>query len=224
MFPSQSMENIKRFRANEPNIVFNGMWSILLTGSAYQSADFATRHFKSFNNVSVQQWHLAICAQPHEYFNRQTHRDNGKWIADEGLPKISATIRSELKATGRTLPELYILFFDPYTTKLYRDGFNEKNRPVDNYSATAVVLELDGTRIGNEAHYKTGFEKAHEQIMKALDGKEHRSIASSEYGELLVSLNVNLHSFGFRSVLIGIGNVLLSTAFSTAVSVAFPKP
>ena len=212
MYPADKFDHLRRFYNSDGDILFNGLWSILITPSAEHSAEFAARHFCNFNEVSRGQWHLGVCARP-ERASGNNARTDVEWFKDNKRQKISDVIRLELKNAGIELPDMCAVFFDPNTSRFYRNGFIGSGLPEDNYSETIAYLPLDGSKIADANLYKAGFKKTHEEIVKAIEiyhGNAYGKISPEIYSSVLIELDSRLRPFGFKSFAKKIGVVTLS--------------
>jgi len=62
MMPKFSIKDFIDTHGDPESFKYNGVWSLLLTSSAEETADFARRYFDAFNKISTGGWNLCVCA------------------------------------------------------------------------------------------------------------------------------------------------------------------
>lgn len=189
MFAAASIAEMVKFYEDQGG-VYPGLWSVLLSNSAEQSADFARRHFESFNNVAGNGWHLAVFAESKLADHRRI------WIANESLHNIAIEIRDNLNKRDVTVPDLCAVFFDPNA-----GSFNE----------SSLIIPFDANRIASESWYKMGFEETHRCIMRAFEKLKldpYCRIPVNKVDEVIQMTGDEISRHGIRSHVHKIGSVI----------------
>lgn len=153
MFAAGSIEELANHYRNHDGVVVSGVWSVLITRSAEQSADFARRYFDLFNGVVRGGWHLAVYAG-------HFHKDGkDQWTASPELHQHVENIRNQIVDDDEEVqvPPLCAVFFDPNV-----GAFNNRS----------VIIPFDQLQLANEALFKDGFVATHECIMRAFNAKK----------------------------------------------------
>lgn len=196
MFPSGSVEELINFYTHGESVTMNGLWSVLVTPSATDSANFGKRYYDEFNNISDGYWHLAVCAARDE---------DGKWHADAEQQKVSDTIRNTLEAAGQTVPDACFVFFDANATTFGTKGATKETFQDAGFTETCLVLPLDFTKISNDSFFIKGFKRTHEAILKALQNEKvdpGATLASDRIPYVLGQVKGNLASMSIQAGLI----------------------
>jgi len=183
MFAAGSVEDLAKFYKAEGGIVVSGIWSVLVSTSPEQSADFARRYFGIFNSVVRGGWHLAVYAK-HFSFNGED-----RWASSPELHRHVESIRKELSNSGEKVPKLCAVFFDPN---------------VGAFDSRSVIIPFNHLQLANEALYKAGFETTHQCIMRAFDALEldpYSRVPPNQVNDLLRELNHQLRIHRIKSLL-----------------------
>jgi hypothetical protein len=195
MFATGSIETLAKFYRSQGGIVVSGLWSVLVSSSPEQSADFARRYFYIFNDVVHGGWHLAV------YASCSFDHSPARWKANSELHQYVEYIRGRLTDAGENVPTLCAVFFDPNV-----GAFEQK----------PVIIPLDHLRIGNEDFFRSGFEATHECIMKAFSDLKldpYSRVPADQATKLLENFSYQLKKRRIKSVLtksvVALGNATL---------------
>lgn len=142
MWAAGSIEDMRSMYQNQGRQTEAGVWSILLTPTMSDAAEFADRYFEYFNDLSRGVWHLKVFAE--------RCPETGAWRANEDLFKRSEAIRSSLEKIVDNLPPMCIVFLSA-------------NKPEDDMPSEApvqtwAVLPLDETKLSNQKLFTSGLQ------------------------------------------------------------------
>lgn len=200
MWAAGSIEDwANQYRA-DGRIVHGGLWSILISQSAQQSADFADRYMNVFNSVVGQGWHLAVYSSPND-----THRGM-RWRANEKLHRHVINARFAIEENGSPVPDLCAVFFDPNV------GVSDKR---------AVIVTFDAVRIADEQLYREKFKVTHECIMRSFDELKldvYQTPPADKINDILDRLDHELSAKKIVSRVTGVVDRLANAALGAIVA------
>lgn len=179
MWPAGSIEDMRSVYEKEGRVTEAGIWSILLTPTKSDAAEFAQKYFSYFNNLSQSVWHLKVFA---EYAF-----ETGSWRASQSLFDRSDEIRSSLKRCGLNVPPMCILFLS--TSK------PESELPCSEAAQIWAVLPLDEKKLANEAVFKAGLQATREVVdlcFRELKIERHDPLTQEDTDRLIALLQKKL--------------------------------